>query len=702
MKKQLEMSRTVKRILSQVFSLALAMVLVFPVVAPVSAATGYDANAAIAYAKKHWNDEKGLCAEFVSDCINAGGCPVWFYGCTTLVRMLEKSGYGTFYKLDVDSQGRISVSGNRDKLSIGDPVFYYCAEETDGCPYVHVVLYSGEDSNGYLKAYAHNRAKNNEVLYYSNCGYCGAKISTAYVYNMGEQKASKSIQEALAEIEVKYPHGSRFISNGKCLGYAKYVWDSVFGLDATEASNRIEVGAGRAGVVDTWKNAKPGDLIYFYDDESLSGSSWRHAGIYLGKNGNTISLVDCNYKGANKIAYYSVTCGQGGWPYSYVRVYRAKNYQTLDVQHTITFDAEGGSVYPTSITVPEGSNNWDLPTPTRNGYTFKGWCLGEVGTVNTIVAYPWTITGDMDLHAIWEKDGCASHNKDSYKTVKQNGKYTAVCKTCDEEFVLGSLDTSVKGTYKPASGYVTLCSAPYQDADVKQTRGEVQVVGAVTNAYDYVWYKTSDGYWILGKYLKEVEPEEFCVYFDANGGSVSTKNKMVTNGETYGALPTPTLSGYRFIGWYTGTDGGKRITSDMTVELYDELFVYARWEKEEEKCTSHTKGGYQFFEAAHPHYYYYECANCGEAFTDGKTREVDSCTTCNPPKAKPVSWGEWSSWSTNKVTETATRQVETRQVKVSNAYTEYRYGRYVSNGHDCWCKTYLASRPYSSGSISTD
>ena len=536
-------------------------------------------------------------------------------------------------------------------------------------------------------------------------------------------KAAGGIQQALEEVKEEFPHGTYFTTDGQrgspnsffsvaksrnvsckgfysnawlCLAYAKFVWASVFGLEATEDSNRTVIGSGRAGVVDTWKNAKPGDLIYFYADANLS--SWKHAGIYLGRNGNTISLVDCNYKGSNTIAYYSVTCGQGGWPHSYVRVYRAKNYQALDVQYTITFDAEGGSVYPTSITVPEGSNDWELPTPTRSGYKFRGWGLYSNGSAgNVIVDYPWTITEDMTLYATWTEE-CASH---SYKTVERNGQYTAVCKSCNKEFALGSLDTSVKGTYKPASGYVTLCSAPYQDADIKQTRGEVQVVGSVTNAYGSVWYKTSDGYWILGKYLKEVEPEEFCVYFDANGGTVSTKNKMVTNGETYGTLPTPTLSGYRFIGWYTGTDGGKRITSDMTVELYDELFVYARWEKEEEKCASHTKGGYEFFEAAHPHYYYYECANCGEAFTDGKTRTVDSCTTCNPPEGEPV-WGPWSGWSTTSVTATTNRQVETRQVKVSNAYTEYRYGRYVSNGHDCWCKTYLASRPYSNGSISTD
>jgi hypothetical protein len=36
----------------------------------------YNPTAAIEYAKIHWDDGKGLCAEFVSDCLRAGGEPI--------------------------------------------------------------------------------------------------------------------------------------------------------------------------------------------------------------------------------------------------------------------------------------------------------------------------------------------------------------------------------------------------------------------------------------------------------------------------------------------------------------------------------------------------------------------------------------------------------------------------------------------------
>lgn len=49
-------------------------------------------------------------------------------------------------------------------------------------------------------------------------------------------------------------------------------------------------------------------------------------------------------------------------------------------------------------------------------------------------------------------------------------------------------------------------------------------------------------------YLR-VDDVNVVVTFDANGGSVKTRTKNVTPGNTYGELPTPTREGYTFKGW---------------------------------------------------------------------------------------------------------------------------------------------------------
>ena len=69
----------------------------------------------------------------------------------------------------------------------------------------------------------------------------------------------------------------------------------------------------------------------------------------------------------------------------------------------------------------------------------------------------------------------------------------------------------------------------------------------------------------------------YTVSFDANGGTVSPTSKTVTNGETYGDLPTATRSSYSFDGWFTSVSGGTQITSSTTVDLTADRTLYAHW-----------------------------------------------------------------------------------------------------------------------------
>lgn len=59
--------------------------------------SNYSHSAAVDYAKKHWNDGVGLCAQFVAACITAGGISVSDKVCYNLYNSLKP--YGTVYKL---------------------------------------------------------------------------------------------------------------------------------------------------------------------------------------------------------------------------------------------------------------------------------------------------------------------------------------------------------------------------------------------------------------------------------------------------------------------------------------------------------------------------------------------------------------------------------------------------------------------------
>ena len=65
---------------------------------------------------------------------------------------------------------------------------------------------------------------------------------------------------------------------------------------------------------------------------------------------------------------------------------------------TVTFDANGGTVSPTSDTTGADGRLADLPTPTRDGYTFKGWWTvgGDTVTVD------WVYSQNTTIYARWE------------------------------------------------------------------------------------------------------------------------------------------------------------------------------------------------------------------------------------------------------------------------------------------------------------
>ena len=91
--------------------------------------------------------------EFVSRCINAGGCSafsvsaeVCYWGNYREILVCR-----TEYQLALNSDMSITAAKYAGKLAAGDPVFYYCPGCTDGGPYVHTVLCNGMDGNGYMK-----------------------------------------------------------------------------------------------------------------------------------------------------------------------------------------------------------------------------------------------------------------------------------------------------------------------------------------------------------------------------------------------------------------------------------------------------------------------------------------------------------------------------------------------------------------------
>lgn len=69
--------------------------------------------------------------------------------------------------------------------------------------------------------------------------------------------------------------------------------------------------------------------------------------------------------------------------------------------YTVTFNANGGSVTTASMTVTNGRQYGELPTPTYTGYTFDGWYTLQSGGTKIESTSTVNLTGDTTLYAHW-------------------------------------------------------------------------------------------------------------------------------------------------------------------------------------------------------------------------------------------------------------------------------------------------------------
>ena len=69
----------------------------------------------------------------------------------------------------------------------------------------------------------------------------------------------------------------------------------------------------------------------------------------------------------------------------------------------------------------------------------------------------------------------------------------------------------------------------------------------------------------------------YTAFLDANGGEVSIPSKQITNGHTYGELPTPTRTEYTFLGWYTAIENGTIVASSDIVDVDNDITLHALW-----------------------------------------------------------------------------------------------------------------------------
>ena len=114
---------------------------------------------------------------------------------------------------------------------------------------------------------------------------------------------------------------------------------------------------------------------------------------------------------------------------------------------TVTFDANGGTCSTASKSVTTQSTYGTLPTPTRTGYTFKGWFTASAGGTQVTSATTVTIGYDHVLYAQWTGDNITVTFDANGGTVSPSSK------TVQRGMAYGSLPVPTRSGYLFAGWY---------------------------------------------------------------------------------------------------------------------------------------------------------------------------------------------------------------------------------------------------------
>ncbi len=275
----------------------------------------------------------------------------------------------------------------------------------------------------------------------------------------------------------------------------------------------------------------------------------------------------------------------------------------------------------------------ELTTPTKEGYTFTGWNI----TGGTIDGNTFTLTEAKDITIT------STFVVNNYKYIVYHNQmntsgsgYTLVSADTDEgEAAFGSTISPETKTYQgftapnkqtltirvdnsnpPTLNVVnynydrnryTLTIDPNGGTYTGSTSLDLYYGASTTIntpskvGYNFTnWTNTGSGSISGTTYTMGIgnsglranyTPKTYSVTFNANGGVTTTESKTVTYDSTYGDLPTPTYSGYRFLGWFTAATGGTEVVSSTQVTLTSNQTLFAHWERATVTVTLDANGG---------------------------------------------------------------------------------------------------------------
>lgn len=281
--------------------------------------------------------------------------------------------------------------------------------------------------------------------------------------------------------------------------------------------------------------------------------------------------------------------------------------------HTVNFNANGGNVSTGYKQVTAGGTYGELPTPTRNGYTFDGWYTAASGGTRVTPATSVDLSDfQITLYAHWTSD-------------------TSIQYTLETGLWDITIPANYPVTYYAGPGSMTVSgqepghSSAYRNVNFK-TRAVLANGTIRFSISDDKWFELTSVMSAEDRNNSSIRVEKYVNCYSQVSCSTGVVNLYKNPGDT-------TRYDYFSNGQSTGSstyalmsDGSKwyqvHVSSNGT-----NMDLWLRGDGNVSITTRHTYGAVQY-EAVHPHKEYQVC-ECGQKAYTGTNKKIDSCADCS-------------------------------------------------------------------------
>lgn len=251
------------------------------------------------------------------------------------------------------------------------------------------------------------------------------------------------------------------------------------------------------------------------------------------------------------------------------------------ISYTVVFEGNGGEgEAPASI---DATYDTDITLPTnpfvKSGYKCLGWSTNKSAetaqyaqgaTVRNLASNQGDI---VTLYAVWAGSTVKVTVDLNYEVENR-----VTTRDCVVGYNYNYVEVEGKATFQRLSD-------PTREGHLFSGWFDAAEGGnAITTSYKFTSADAANSPTLYAHWTEAVT-----ITFDAGAGKCYTTTKTIEKGSTLGYLPTATLSGKAFEGWFTAQEGGEQIAKDTV--FTEDTTLYAHYRTYQETITFKPNGG---------------------------------------------------------------------------------------------------------------